>query len=106
MAKEKYERTKPHVNIGTIGHVFQHRQRRREDGDGHDERRYGICLGKSEFHKHESRNDAYGDERIRQRVLRVGIEHDAAERPALPSFICRIRRDGGHARHQSGRHDI
>ena len=21
MAKEKYERTKPHVNIGTIGHV-------------------------------------------------------------------------------------
>ena len=21
MAREKYERTKPHVNIGTIGHV-------------------------------------------------------------------------------------
>ena len=21
MAKEKYERTKPHVNVGTIGHV-------------------------------------------------------------------------------------
>ncbi|MCF8045592.1 MAG: elongation factor Tu, partial [Desulfarculaceae bacterium] len=21
MAKEKYERTKPHVNIGTIGHI-------------------------------------------------------------------------------------
>ncbi|MBP1927431.1 translation elongation factor EF-Tu-like GTPase, partial [Sedimentibacter acidaminivorans] len=21
MAKQKYERTKPHVNIGTIGHV-------------------------------------------------------------------------------------
>ena len=23
MAKEKFERTKPHVNIGTIGHVDQ-----------------------------------------------------------------------------------
>ena len=23
MAKEKFERTKPHVNIGTIGHVLQ-----------------------------------------------------------------------------------
>ncbi|MBW1939829.1 MAG: elongation factor Tu, partial [Deltaproteobacteria bacterium] len=21
MAKEKYERTKPHVNVGTIGHI-------------------------------------------------------------------------------------
>ncbi|MCG2817422.1 MAG: GTP-binding protein, partial [Actinomycetia bacterium] len=21
MAKEKYERTKPHINVGTIGHV-------------------------------------------------------------------------------------
>jgi len=23
MAKEKFERTKPHVNVGTIGHVDQ-----------------------------------------------------------------------------------
>ena len=23
MAKQKYERTKPHANIGTIGHVVQ-----------------------------------------------------------------------------------
>ena len=26
MAKEKFERTKPHVNIGTIGHVDQDRK--------------------------------------------------------------------------------
>lgn len=26
MAKEKYERTKPHVNVGTIGHVDMVRQ--------------------------------------------------------------------------------
>ena len=26
MAKAKFERTKPHVNIGTIGHVDQQQQ--------------------------------------------------------------------------------
>ena len=26
MAKEKFERTKPHVNIGTIGHVYWQRR--------------------------------------------------------------------------------
>jgi translation elongation factor EF-Tu-like GTPase len=25
MAKEQFQRTKPHVNIGTIGHVDHHR---------------------------------------------------------------------------------
>ena len=26
MAKEKFERTKPHVNIGTIGHARKYQQ--------------------------------------------------------------------------------
>ena len=29
MAKEKFERTKPHVNIGTIGHVDHGKTTRR-----------------------------------------------------------------------------
>jgi len=29
MGKEKYVRTKPHVNIGTIGHIDRHHESRR-----------------------------------------------------------------------------
>ena len=35
MAKGKYERTKPHVNVGTIGHVDHGKTRER----GHDRSR-------------------------------------------------------------------
>ncbi len=38
MAKEKFERSKPHVNIGTIGHV--------DHGKDHFDCCYHYCVGK------------------------------------------------------------
>ena len=42
MAKEKFERTKPHVNIGTIGHV-DHGKRSEEHTSELQSLRHLVC---------------------------------------------------------------
>src|SRR5690625_3669859 len=75
MAKEKFERTKPHVNVGTIGHV----------DDGKTTLTAAICTVRSNEYGGEARDyaqiDAAPEETARGLTISTShVEYDAPDR--------------------------
>ncbi len=103
MAKKKFERTKPHVNIGTIGHIDHGKTTLTAAIT-----KYLALKGGAEFRAFDSIDNA-PEERERGITIAIAhVEYETDEPPLRPRRLPRARRlhqEHDHRRRPDGRRD-